>query len=85
MINDEKINIYQHKNILLRFKHFLNKSSNLAAPGSYDIEKSEKVIHQSSGAITFGIKYKEQKPDDTPGINPFFQFIQIYSLCLVPH
>lgn len=37
------------------------------APGSYDIEKSEKIIHQSSGAVTFGIKYKEQKPDDIPG------------------
>lgn len=39
----------------------------LSAPGSYDIEKSEKIIHQSSGAVTFGIKYKEQKPDDIPG------------------
>ena len=38
-----------------------------AAPGSYDIEKSEKIIHQSSGAVTFGIKYKEQRPDDIPG------------------
>lgn len=39
----------------------------ILAPGSYDVEKSEKIIHQSSGAITFGIKYKEQKPDDIPG------------------
>lgn len=31
------------------------------------MEKSEKIVHQSSGAITFGIKYKEQKPDDIPG------------------
>ena len=37
------------------------------APGSYDVEKSEKIIHQSSGAISFGIKYKDQKPDDIPG------------------
>lgn len=37
------------------------------APGSYDVEKSEKIVHQSSGAITFGIKYKDQKPDDIPG------------------
>ena len=37
------------------------------APGTYDVEKSEKIIHQSSGAVTFGIKYKEQKPDDIPG------------------
>lgn len=40
----------------------------ISAPGSYDIEKSERIIHQSSGAVTFGIKYKEQKPDDIPGI-----------------
>lgn len=39
----------------------------ISAPGSYDVEKSEKIIHQSSGAVTFGIKYKEQKPDDIPG------------------
>lgn len=37
------------------------------APGSYDVEKSEKIVHQSSGAITFGIKYKDQKHDDIPG------------------
>lgn len=41
----------------------------ISAPGSYDVEKSEKIIHQSSGAVTFGIKYKEQKPDDIPGKN----------------
>lgn len=39
----------------------------ISAPGSYDVEKSEKIIHQTSGAVTFGIKYKEQKPDDIPG------------------
>lgn len=37
------------------------------APGSYDVEKSEKIVHQSSGAVTFGIKYKDQKLDDIPG------------------
>lgn len=37
------------------------------APGTYDIEKAEKVIHQSPGAVTFGIKYKEPKPDEIPG------------------
>lgn len=30
------------------------------------MEKSEKVIHQSSGAVTFGIKYQDPKPDDIP-------------------
>lgn len=44
------------------------------APGSYDVEKSEKIIHHSSGAITFGIKYKEQKPDDIPGNNWFIMY-----------
>lgn len=44
------------------------------APGSYDVEKAEKMIHQSSGAITFGIKYKDQKPEDIPGeIQKHFQ------------
>lgn len=37
------------------------------APGSYDIEKAEKSIKQSSGAVSFGIKYKEPKPDNIPG------------------
>lgn len=37
------------------------------APGSYDIEKAEKSIKQSSGAVTFGIKHKEPKPDTIPG------------------
>lgn len=52
------------------FKSYALKSVNIilfAAPGSYDVEKSEKIIHQSSGAITFGIKYKDQKLDDIPG------------------
>lgn len=32
------------------------------------MEKAEKAVHQSTGAISFGIKYKDQKPDDIPGI-----------------
>lgn len=44
-----------------------NRLFTFPAPGSYDVEKSEKIIHQSSGAVTFGIKYKNQKPDDVPG------------------
>ena len=39
----------------------------IAAPGAYDVEKAEKVIHHSTGAVTFGIKYKDRKPDDIPG------------------
>lgn len=37
------------------------------APGSYEIEKAEKRVHESSSAYSFGIKYKEQKTDDIPG------------------
>lgn len=37
------------------------------APGSYEVEKAEKRIHESSSAYSFGMKYKEQKTDDIPG------------------
>ena len=37
------------------------------APGTYDVEKAERVLHQSTGAVSFGIKYKEPMPDDIPG------------------
>lgn len=37
------------------------------APGTYDVEKSEKILQHHTGAVTFGIKYKEHKPDDIPG------------------
>lgn len=39
----------------------------ITAPGSYDVEKSEKTVTQSSSAYSFGIKYKEQKVDNIPG------------------
>lgn len=39
----------------------------ILAPGSYDIEKAEKKVLQSSSAYTFGIKYKDQKVDNIPG------------------
>lgn len=39
----------------------------IAAPGSYDVEKSEKKVTQSSSAYSFGIKHKEQKVDNIPG------------------
>ena len=37
------------------------------APGSYDVEKADKKIHESSPAYSLGVKYKEQKPEDIPG------------------
>ena len=39
----------------------------IIAPGSYEIEKAEKRVHESSSAYSFGIKYKDQKTDDIPG------------------
>lgn len=38
------------------------------APGSYDVEKAEKRVIESSSAYSFGMKYKEQKTDEIPGI-----------------
>lgn len=61
----EKFNMFLNCSLLKIKNQFIYIFS---APGSYDVEKSEKIIHQSSGAITFGIKYKEQQPDDIPGI-----------------
>lgn len=43
--------------------------NNFTAPGSYDVEKSEKKVLHSSSAYSFGTKYKEQKIDDIPGMN----------------
>ena len=57
----------QNRETIFQVKFTTRISLFFSAPGSYDVEKSEKIIHQSSGAITFGIKYKEQKPDDIPG------------------
>ena len=37
------------------------------APGSYDVEKADKKIHESSPAYSLGVKYKEPKPEDIPG------------------
>ena len=38
-----------------------------AAPGSYDVEKVEKTVHQSSPAYSFGVKYKEREQEHLPG------------------
>lgn len=37
------------------------------APGSYDVEKADKKIHESSPAFSLGVKYKEPKPEEIPG------------------
>lgn len=39
----------------------------VAAPGSYDVEKVDKTLLQSSPAYSFGQKHKDLKPDDIPG------------------
>ena len=52
----------------------------IIAPGSYEIEKAEKRVHESSSAYSFGIKYKEQKFDDIPGKT--FVSILIYMIHL---
>lgn len=38
-----------------------------AAPGSYDVEKADKKIHESSPAFSLGVKYKEPKQENIPG------------------
>ena len=40
-----------------------------SAPGSYEVERAEKTIHQSSSAYSFGIKYKEERTENLPGNN----------------
>lgn len=37
------------------------------APGSYDVEKADKKIHESSPAYSLGVKHKEPKQEDIPG------------------
>lgn len=37
------------------------------APGSYDVEKADKKVHESSPAYSLGVKHKEVKPEDIPG------------------
>lgn len=44
----------------------------IVAPGSYDIEKAEKKVHQASSAYSFGVKYRDQKTDVIPGMNSFY-------------
>ena len=38
-----------------------------AAPGTYDVEKADKKVHESSPAYSIGIKPKDVKTDEVPG------------------
>lgn len=46
----------------------------IIAPGSYDVEKVEKTVHQSSPAYSFGVKYREKSPEHLPGM-----FVETYT------
>lgn len=37
------------------------------APGTYDVEKADRKIHESSPAYSLGVKPKERQPEDIPG------------------
>lgn len=54
----------------------------IPAPGSYDVEKADKKIHESSPAYSLGVKYKEQKPDEIPG-NRYINFFMTYIINLI--
>lgn len=47
------------------------KPENFPAPGDYDPDKAEKVIHDNSPKYTFGLKTNKEKPIDTPGNHAF--------------
>lgn len=53
------MNLYADKLLLFFFYNL--------APGSYDVEKADKKIHESSPAFSLGVKYKEPKPEEIPG------------------
>lgn len=44
------------------------RHDNTPAPGDYNPEKSEKVIHENSPKYTFGMKTAVDKQVDTPGM-----------------
>lgn len=48
-------------------KQLFNLHFIILAPGSYDVEKVENVVHQSSPAFSFGVKYKEHQTENLPG------------------
>lgn len=47
------------------------KLENFPAPGDYDPDKAEKVIHDNAPKYTFGLKTNVDKPVDTPGKSEF--------------
>lgn len=55
------------------------KPDNFPAPGDYNPDKAEKVIHDNSPKYTFGLKTNVEKPLETPGK---FIFI-IYAIKLI--
>lgn len=44
-----------------------HKPENFPAPGDYDPDKAEKVIHDTSPKFSFGLKTNVEKPAETPG------------------
>lgn len=55
------------------------------APGSYDVEKADKKIHESSPAYSLGIKHKERRPEDIPGLFLFHIKKQILKKIITLH
>lgn len=51
-----------------------------SAPGSYDVEKADKKIHESSPAFSLGVKYKEPKAEEIPG--SVYAFILTFMLII---
>lgn len=43
------------------------KNDNTPAPGDYNPEKCEKIVHEASPKYTFGVKTNVEKPVNTPG------------------
>ncbi|CAH0560735.1 unnamed protein product [Brassicogethes aeneus] len=50
------------------------KAENFPAPGDYNPDKAEKVIHDNSPKYTFGLKTNLEKPLDTPAPNAYSPF-----------
>ncbi|XP_018336730.1 outer dense fiber protein 3 isoform X4 [Agrilus planipennis] len=47
------------------------KGDNTPAPGDYNPDKAEKVIHDNAPKYTFGLKTNREKPLDTPAPNSY--------------
>lgn len=50
----------------------------ILAPGSYDVDKADKKIHESSPSYSIGTKHREQKHDDIPGNFHYYFFYLVY-------